>query len=244
MAGVLALVYGGVCYLVAFLTLVYAIAFVGDLPIVPKTINSGEAGPLVPSLVVDAVLLGLFAVQHSVMARPGFKAWWSRFVPPPIERSTYILAASALLILTYWQWRPVPQLVWSLDGVAALILVIGFWLGWVIVFFSSFLISHFELFGLSQVWNRFRGLPPPGAQPLRTPLLYGFVRHPIYLGMLLAFWCTPTMTIGHLFFAVGATGYIFIGIHFEERDLVGHFGEAYIAYRRRVSMILPLPPRG
>jgi protein-S-isoprenylcysteine O-methyltransferase Ste14 len=244
MAGVLALLYGGVCYLIAFLTLIYAIAFVGDLPVVPKTINSGEAGPLAASLLIDALLLGLFAVQHSVMARPAFKAWWSRFVPTPIERSTYILAASAVLILTYWQWRPVPQLVWSLDGVAALILVTGFWLGWVIVFFSSFLISHFELFGLSQVWSRFRGLPPPAAQPLRTPLLYGLVRHPIYLGLLLAFWCTPTMTIGHLFFAIGGTGYIFIGIHFEERDLVGHFGEAYVAYRRRVSMILPLPPRG
>ncbi len=243
MAGVLTLLYGAVCYLISFLTLVYAIAFVGDLPLVPKTINSGAAGPPVPSLVLDAALLALFAVQHSVMARPAFKAWWSRFVPPPCERSTYILAASAVLILTYWQWRPVPQIVWSFDGMPALVLIAGFWLGWVVVFLSSFLISHFELFGLSQVWRRFRGLPAPPAQPLRTPLFYGFVRHPIYLGMLLAFWCTPTMTIGHLFFAVGGTGYIFLGIFFEERDLVSHFGEAYIVYRRRVSMILPLPPR-
>ena len=243
MGGFFALIYGAVCYLIFMASFLYAIAFIGDLP-VPKTIDSGPVGPLWPSVIVDAVLLGIFAIQHSVMARQGFKAVWTKIVPRAIERSTYVLFSSLALILILWQWRPLPQPVWVISNpVGVGIVTVLFWAGWAILFISTFLINHFDLFGLQQVYGKFRGktFTPP---QFYTPLFYRFVRHPLYLGFIIAFWAAPVMSLGRLFFAVATTGYIFIGIFLEERDLVAHFGDTYIAYRKRVSMILPLPPRG
>ncbi len=179
-------------------------------------------------------------MQHSVMARPGFKRWWTRFVPQPVERTTYVLFASLALVLLFWQWRPIKEPVWSVThpaGVGALQAI--FWIGWATVLVSTFLINHFELVGLRQVYARLRGrtLPPP---VFRSPFLYKQVRHPIYLGFLLAFWAAPSMTAGHLLFAVATTGYVLIGIHLEERDLVELFGDQYRRYREQVSMLIPL----
>ena len=242
MAGLLAVLYGIGSYAVGLASLVYAIGFVGNL-VVPKSIDSGTPGPLVESLIVNVLLLGLFALQHSVMARPGFKQWWTRFVPRSIERSTYVLFAGLVLVILYWQWRPIPEPIWTVrdpTGVVALEAI--FWLGWVLLVFSTFLISHFELFGLSQVFARLLGRELP-AQHFDTPLLYRHVRHPIYLGLLLAFWATPSMTAGHLLFSVATTGYILIGIQLEERDLIAMFGDQYRRYRRQVAMLIPLPGR-
>jgi len=239
MAGVLMAAYGVLTYLFFFLTFLYAIAFVDDLPLVPKTLDSGPVSPLLPTLIVDAALLGLFAVQHSVMARPAFKRWWTKLVAPPIERTTYVLFASAALVVMYVFWRPLPHVVWSVApgpiavGLLALSLV-----GWGVVLISTFLISHFELFGLAQVYNRLRGAPQP-AHEFRTPAFYKLVRHPIYAGFIIAFWATPTMTVGHLIFAVGTLGYILVAIQLEEHDLVGVFGDRYRAYRQQVGMLLP-----
>jgi protein-S-isoprenylcysteine O-methyltransferase Ste14 len=242
MGGLAAVLYGASAYLLFLGTFLYAVGFVGNLPL-PKTIDSGEAGQLVPTLIIDTLLLGVFAIQHSVMARPAFKRWWTRFVPHSIERATYVLLASLALVLLFWQWRPLQDTVWSMTspiGVAVMHAV--FWLGWVLVLISTFLINHFELFGLRQVYARLRRrtLPPP---VFRLPFLYKRVRHPIYLGFLLAFWATPSMTVGHLLFAIGTTGYILIGITLEERDLIALFGDQYRRYREQVSMLIPLPRR-
>jgi len=232
--------YGLVSYLFFLATFIYAIGFVGNLPLLPKTIDSGAAAPLVETLAVNFALLGLFAVQHSVMARRGFKRWWTRVIPEAVERSTFVLAATAALALLLWQWRPIAEpVLWSVsDPVGRVVLQGVFWLGWGVLLISTFLINHFELFGLRQVWANLRGQALP-APVFHTPLFYRHVRHPIYLGFVLAFWATPQMTAGHLLFAAGSTGYILIGIWFEERDLIAQFGQRYLVYRQQVGMLLP-----
>jgi protein-S-isoprenylcysteine O-methyltransferase Ste14 len=233
-----ALLYGIVAYVVFFVTILYAIGFVGGL-VVPKTIDSGAAGSTAEALIVDVLLMSLFAVQHSVMARKEFKQWWTRFVPKSIERSTYVLLASLVLLLLFWQWRPLPAEVWHVEDLQlAMIVTAVSHIGWVIVLTSSFLINHFELFGLHQVANNLVGRPMPATR-FRVPLYYKFVRHPIYLGFIIAFWAAPTMTVGHLLFAAVTTAYILVGIKLEERDLVALFGDDYLRYRQRVSMLVP-----
>jgi methanethiol S-methyltransferase len=237
-----AVAYGLVCYAIFFAAFLYAIGFVGGL-VVPKAIDDGAGGSLAVALVVDVLLLGVFAVQHSVMARPAFKAVWTRIVPAPGERSTYVLFASLALALLYWQWRPITQpVIWqvSMPWLADTLWVL-FGLGWLTVLTSTFLIDHFDLFGLRQVWVYARKgeIPPP---EFRTPLFYKVVRHPIYLGFIVAFWATPRMTPGHLLFAAATTAYILIAIQLEEHDLIGLFGDRYRRYRASVSMIVPWVP--
>lgn len=233
-----ALAYGLGVYLFFLTTFTYAILFVGNL-FVPKTIDSGEPAPLVEALVVNTLLLALFALQHTVMARPAFKRWITRYLPKPMERSTFVLAATAALALLLWQWRPMPATVWEITNpLQASVLWTLFAAGWGVLLISTFLINHFELFGLTQVWSAFSGREPK-PQAFTTPLFYKYVRHPLYVGFIIAFWSTPVMSIGHLFFAIGCTGYILVGIWFEERDLIAHFGERYRQYRRDVGMLLP-----
>ena len=236
----LAVLYGVVAYAVFFVTFLYAIAFVGDLP-VAKSINSGAASPLMTALVINVLLMGVFAIQHSVMARPAFKARWTKIVPPAIERSTYVLLASLALILLFWQWRPMTQVVWSVTSAPAVMVIWAvFWLGWATVLSSTFLINHFDLFGLRQVWAYRRNKEIPPADFV-TPLFYKVVRHPLYLGFIMAFWAAPVMTQGRLLFAFTTTAYILIAIQLEERDLIAHFGDRYRAYRSQVGMLLPAP---
>jgi protein-S-isoprenylcysteine O-methyltransferase Ste14 len=241
--GAAAFVYGVVSYVVFLGSFLYAIGFVGNL-VVPKAIDSGPTGSVTEALLIDVLLLGLFALQHSMMARPGFKRWWIRFVPQSVERSTYVLISSLLLILLFWKWQPIPGVVWHVENpVGAAVLSIFFWVGWAIVLYSTFAIDHFDLFGLRQVWYRLRGIeyvPVPFGQPW----LYRLVRHPLLLGFLIAFWATPTMTQGHLLFSVATSGYILLGILLEERDLVAAHGEAYVRYRMEVRMLVPLWRRG
>jgi methanethiol S-methyltransferase len=236
----IAALYGVVAYVFFLATFIYAIGFVGNLPLLPKTIDSGATAPLIETLAVNLALLGLFAVQHSVMARRGFKRWWTRVIPECVERSTFVAASTAVLALLLWQWRPLAEpLLWSVsDPLGRLALHVVFWLGWGMLLVSTFLINHFELFGLRQVWANLRGQAIP--EPVfHTPFLYRHVRHPLYLGFILAFWATPQMTAGHLLFAAACTGYILVGIWFEERDLVAQFGDRYRVYRQQVGMLLP-----
>ena len=238
MGRIIALIYGLFCYALFFLTFLYAIAFVGNF-YVPRTIDVGPQAPLTEALIVNLVLMSLFAIQHSVMARPQFKAWWTQFVPKAVERSTYVLLATAALALLCWQWRPIPAVVWHVHnpGIANFLTGLSL-IGWLIALASTFMINHFELFGLYQVARNFTGLATPPTK-FKTPLLYNFVRHPLYLGFIIAFWATPVMTAGHLLFAAVTTAYIFVGILLEERDLVDLFGEDYRHYRKRVSMLVP-----
>ncbi len=238
MKRVLALIYGGVSYLVFFTSFVYAVGFVENF-FVPRTIDRGVESPLVTALIINTLLLTAFAVQHSVMARQPFKRMITRVISPSVERSTYVLMASLLLWLLLWQWRPLPQTVWNISNVAvAYALTAVSLLGWGMVLLSTFLISHVDLFGLKQVMQYFRNekYSYPG---FRTPGLYKVVRHPIYLGFMLAFWSTPKMTLGHLLFAVATTAYIFVGATLEERDLVSFHGRDYENYRQSVPMFLP-----
>jgi len=233
-----AFLYGLVAYFTFFATILYAIGFVSGLA-VPKTIDTGPDSSATEALVVNLLLMSLFAVQHSVMARKQFKQWWTQYVPKPVERSTYVLLASLTLVLLFWQWRPMPAIVWRIDepDIAVTIATLSL-VGWVIVFTSTFLINHFELFGLHQVANNLTGREMPTSR-FRTPLYYKFVRHPIYLGFIIAFWAAPAMTVGHLLFAAVTTAYIFVGILLEERDLTEMFGDDYRDYKKRVSMLLP-----
>ena len=238
--GVAAFLYGIVAYLAFLGSFLYAIGFVGNL-VVSKTIDSGPEGPLSHALLINVVLLGVFAIQHSVMARPGFKTWWTRFVPTSVERSTYVLLSSLSLFLLYWKWEPMTGVVWTVENPAGrLVLQLLFWLGWAQVLISSFLIDHFDLFGVRQVLIRLRG-EEYSPIPFRETALYRFVRHPLLLGFLIAFWATPQMTHGHLLFSVATTGYMLVGILLEERDLVKHLGDDYAQYRREVRMLLPMP---
>ena len=234
----IAFLYGLASYLVFFFTFLYAIGFVSGL-LVPKTIDTGVAGSMGEAFIVNLLLMSLFAVQHSVMARKQFKQWWTQYVPKSVERSTYVLFASLTLVLLFWQWQPMPAVVWQVTNAQAAGLILGVsFIGWLLVLTSTFLINHFELFGLHQVVNNLAGRGM--AQPrFKTPVLYKVVRHPIYLGFIIAFWVAPVMTVGHLLFAAVTTAYIFVGIFLEERDLVEMFGDEYRRYRERVGMIIP-----
>ena len=230
-------VYGAASYLIFLATFLYAAAFVGGFG-VPTQLDG--AGTLTAAAIaVDCLLLTIFAVQHSVMARRWFKERWTRIVPAPIERSTYVLFASLALLLLFWQWRPIGIQIWSVENVSARVFLWTiFASGWAIVLVVTFLINHFDLFGLRQVWLSLLGKPYTKIE-FRTPLPYRYVRHPLYFGFLLAFWSTPSMTLAHLLFAIATTAYIVLAIQFEERDLVHEHGETYQTYRRRVPMLLP-----
>jgi protein-S-isoprenylcysteine O-methyltransferase Ste14 len=237
MTRILTLAYGAVSYVIFFLTFLYAIGFLGNV-VVPKSLDSGATDPWAVALTIDLGLLSLFAIQHSVMARQGFKRLLTRVVPPAAERSTYVLASSLALIFLFWQWRPLGGVVWEVEhGAARAVLYGGFAFGWTLVLVSTFVINHFDLFGLRQTWRAFRGQPQAEVRFV-TPVFYRIVRHPLYVGWLFAFWSTPTMTATHLLFAAVTTAYILVAIQLEERDLMRAHPE-YAEYRRRVPMLVP-----
>ena len=236
-ARLLILFYALASYAVFLASFLWAVGFIGNYRL-PKSIDVGGPAGLRQAIVVDLLLLGLFAIQHSTMARSTFKQWWARSLPVACQRSTYVLLSSLILLLLFWQWRPIPIRVWQIDGIAAWLLIGVYWLGWSIVLAATFMIDHFDLSGLRQAFFALRGAKLPD-QSFKTPLFYKIVRHPLMLGFLLTFWATPEMTVGHLLFASMTTAYILIGLQFEERDLVAQFGATYQQYRRRVPMLLP-----
>jgi protein-S-isoprenylcysteine O-methyltransferase Ste14 len=234
--------YGSLSYLIFLGTFLYAICFIGNFG-VPRTLDGLTTQPLGVALAIDVALLTLFAVQHSVMARKWFKDWWTRLVPQPLERSTYVLFSSLALILLFWLWQPLGGVVWSIRNPVGRLVMYGlFAFGWALVLISTFLINHFDLFGLRQVWLYFRGRPYTTLN-FGTPGPYRLVRHPLYVGWLFAFWSTPTMTLAHLLFSVATSAYILLAIQFEERDLAREHGESYEAYRRSVPMLIPFTRR-
>lgn len=239
MAKVFVLVYGAAAYVLFLAVFLYSIAFVGNLPVM-KTIDSGAQGDLAYSLLINFLLLGVFAVQHSIMARPGFKKWWTQIIPESIERSTFVLLTNLVLILLYWKWQPLTAVVWDVTNATGAMVLTGlFWLGWLIVLASTFMINHFDLFGLRQIYLNLKS-EKYSHLPFTTKWLYQFVRHPIMLGFVIAFWSTPRMSVGHLMFAAVTTAYIVVALHLEERDLVTYHGETYKRYKREVPMLLPL----
>lgn len=239
MSRLLAMLYAIASYVLFLGTFLYAIGFVAGFG-VPKHVDNGPAAPLATALAIDVALLLLFAVQHSGMARPAFKRWWTRIVPAPVERSTYVVVSSLVLILLFWQWRPLPLVVWHVEGPARLALLGLAATGWLMVLVSTFLINHFDLFGLRQAWFHMHGLPPDAHVPFVVRLFYRIVRHPMMLGFLIAFWATPDMSLGHLLFALATTGYIVIAVKYlEERDLIACYGDVYRDYQRRVPMLFP-----
>jgi len=228
-----------VCYAAFFGAFVYLVGFVAAFEPLPTHVDKGLAGSTGQAILVDLGLIALFGLQHSVMARPGFKTGWTKVVPPPLERAVYVLASALCLILLFAFWHPIAGTVWSIENEAARVVLWAlFFAGWGILFIATHLINHWELFGLAQAWRHFRGTEAP-PQTFRTPLFYRWVRHPIYSGFLLAFWATPEMSYGHLLLAIGFSAYIFIGIAYEERDLIGHYGDVYGDYRKRVGMVIP-----
>lgn len=242
MGRILALLYGAVSYLIFLATFLYSIGFVGNL-LVPKSIDSGTSGSIGLAILTNVILLSIFAVQHSVMARPAFKKWWTKLVPEPIERSTYVLLSSLALALIFWQWQPMDGAIWDIQNSAGRnVMWALFWLGWLIVLISTYLINHFDLFGLRQVYLFMKGREYTHPT-FKTPFLYKLVRHPIMLGFIVAFWATPYMSSAHLLFAIITTAYIIVALQFEERDLVSFHGDAYTEYKQKVSMILPIPKK-
>ena len=238
MSRILVSLYGVVSYIIFFLSFLYAIGFVGNL-LVPKTIDSGDVTAIVPSLIINVVLLALFAIPHSVMARPAFKQWFTRYIPVAIERSTYVLVSSLLLFLLYWLWQPITGVIWNIESAVGSMILMGiFWVGWLIVLLSTFMTNHFDLFGLRQVYINFKGQEYSHLE-FRMIGLYKLCRHPLMLGFIVAFWATPTMTTGHLLFSVATTAYIFIALQFEERDLLTFFGDTYKSYKEKVPMVFP-----
>lgn len=239
MSRLLTLAFAGFAYLLFFATFLYLVAFVGDLALVPATVDRGPEAPLLVALLVDTGLIALFGIQHSVMARPWFKRGWTRIVPPAAERSVYVVLSSLTLSLMFALWRPMPGWVWQVDPGGLEWALWGlFALGWLIVLLSTFMISHFELFGLTQAWLNLRQRTP-AVPRFHTPLFYRVVRHPLYSGFVIAFWATPAMSWGHLLLAVGMTTYVLVAIVFEERDLTEMFGDAYRDYRTRVGKLVP-----
>ena len=240
MSRILAFIYGLICYLVSFITLAYSVGFIGNL-IVPKTLDSSSDGTLINGILIDVSLIALFGIQHSLMARKSFKKWWTKIIPNPIERSTYILMASLTLLLLFWQWHSLGGVIWNIQSPIASNIIYGiFALGWLIVLISTFMINHFDLFGLRQVYLYLRGQEYEYLG-FRTPGFYKYVRHPIMLGFFIVFWATPTMTFSHFIFALGTTIYMLVGIKLEEVDMISIYGDLYQEYRQQVSMLIPLP---
>ena len=240
MKRLLILIYGLVAYFTFFVTLLYMIAFVGNFW-VPKSIDTGIADSSIKAILINLFLVFLFAIQHTIMARPSFKRWWLKYVPTEIERSTYVLFSSLLLILLFWQWQPLTTTVWEVKSTIVKVVIYAlFALGWVLVFLSSFLINHFDLFGLRQVVLCWKGKDYTPVE-FKESFLYKIVRHPLMLGFLIAFWTTPLMTTGHLLFAIAMTLYTFIGIWFEEKTLMAELGDDYIEYKEKTPMLFPLP---